>query len=240
VLELWPADRGGSWESDPRADLVRFFLDGRESAVSPETLLRTLGVLSDVPDYVAARVMLRAGDVQDAEELANRPQNQGAPEWTLYYADLARLLLKQGHAREARGALDRLALASRDDCDALLVRRDVARALGDRVELVGVGQRLTALRSSPRRQDFSLGGVTLAMCVDPEQAGNPNLDLKLVSKGPTIARYGWGVSREWTIFIQSESVVSLPLAGLSGWRNLTVQSVAGPGVQASAPAVASR
>jgi hypothetical protein len=184
--------------------------------------------------------MLRAGGVEGAEELASRPQNQGAPEWTLYYADLARLLLKQGHAREARGALDRLALASRDDCDSLLARRDVARALGDRVELSVVSQRLAALRSTPHRQDSSLGGVTLAICVDPEQAGNSNLDLKLVSKGPTIARYGWGVSREGTIFIQNESAVSLPLAGLSGWRNLAVQSVAGPGVQASASAVASR
>jgi hypothetical protein len=185
-------------------------------------------------------VKLRAGDVQGAEELADRPENQGAPEWTLYYADLARLLLKQGHSREARGALDRLALAARDDCDALLARRNVARALGDQVELSTVGQRLAALRSSPRGQDSSLGSITLAICVDPEQAGNPNLDLKLVSKGPTIARYGWGVSREGTIFIQNEGVVSLPLAGLSGWRNVTVQSVAGPAVQASGSAVASR
>ena len=239
VLELWPTDRGGPWEGDPRADLVRFFLEGRESAVSAETLSRTLAVLSDVPDHVAARVKLRAGDIEGAEELAGRPQNQGAPEWTLYYADLARLLLKQGHSREARGALDRLALAARDDCDALLARRDVARALGDQVELSMVGQRLAALRSSPRRQDSLLGGVTLSICVDPEQVGSPDLDLKLASKGPAIVRYGWGVGREGMIFVQNEGVVSVPLAGLSGWRDLTVQSVAGPAVQASA-SVASR
>ena len=86
VLELWPGDQGGRWEGDPRADLVRFFLDGRESSVSAETLWRTLDALSDVPDHVVARVKLRAGDVAGAEELAARPQNQGAPEWTLYYA----------------------------------------------------------------------------------------------------------------------------------------------------------
>lgn len=233
VLELWPGDRGGRWEGDPRADLVRFFLDGRESAVSAETLWRTLDALSDVPDHVVARVKLRAGDLVGAEELAARPQNQGAPEWTLYYADLARTLLKQGHAREARGALDRFALAARDDCDALLARRAVARALGDPVELALVGQRLAALRS-PRRQDPSPGGVTLSICVDLEQAGNPNLDLKLASQGPAIVRYGWGSGRAGTMLLQDERVVSLPLAGLSGGRNLTVQAVAGAAVGASA------
>lgn len=234
VLELWPGDRGGPWEGDPRADLVRFFLDGRESAVSAETLLRTLGALSGVPDHVVARVKLRAGDVEGAEDLAARPQNLGAPEWTLYYADLARLLLKQGRSREARGALDRLALAGRDDCDALLARRDVARALGDPVELSIVGQRLAALRSSPRRQDSSLGGVTFLICVDPELAGASNLDLKLASKGPAIARYGWGIGRAGTALIGDERVISVPLAGLSGWCDLTVQSVAGSPVRASA------
>lgn len=240
VLELWPGDRGGPWAGDPRADLVRFFLDGRESAISAQTLLRTLGALSDVPDHVTARVRLRAGDIAGAEELAGRPQYQGAAEWTLYYADLARLLVKQGHPREARGALDRFSLAARNDCDALLARRDVARALGDSAELAIVDQRLAASRASARRLDPLPGGVSLTICVDPEQAGNPNLDLRLASQGPAIVRYGWGSSRAGTMFLQDEGVVTLPLAGLSGARSLTVQSVAGAAVRVSAPPVASR
>lgn len=240
VLELWPGDRGGPWETDPRADLVRFFLDGRESAVSAVTLSRTLDALSDVPDHVTARVRLRAGDVAGAQELADRPQNQGGAEWTLYYADLARLLLRQGHAREARGALDRFSLADRDDCDALLARRDVARALGDLAEQALVGQRLVAMRSSPRRRDPVPGGARLSICVDPELADSSSLDLKLLPQGPSVVRYGWGSGREGVLFLQNERMVQVRLAGLSGARDLTVQSVAGAAVRASASLVASQ
>jgi len=240
VLELWPGDRGGPWETDPRADFVRFFLDGRESAVPAETLSRTLDALSDVPDQVIARVKLLAGDVAGAQELAGRPQNQGAPEWTQYYADLARLFLKQGRSREARGALDLLPLATRDSCDALLARRDVARALQDTVELAIVNQRLTSLRISPRLQDQGSEGAKVSICVDPEQADKLSLDLRLAPQGPAVVRYGWGAGRDGALFVQNERVVSVPLAGLSGLRDLTVQSVAGAAVRASASFAANR
>ncbi|MFY9551508.1 MAG: hypothetical protein WAU32_10185 [Thermoanaerobaculia bacterium] len=238
VLELWPGDRGGPWETDPRADLVRFFLDGRESAVPAVTLSRTLDALSDVPDVVTARVKLRAGDVAGAQELADRPQNQGGAEWTVYYADLARLFLKQGHAREARGALDRFSLADRDDCDALLARRDVARALGDLAEQAIVGQRLAPLRSSPHRQDPAPGGARLSICVDPEQAGS--FDVRLIPQGPALVRYGWGAGRDGTLYLKNERVVSVPLAGLAGSRDLIFESVAGAAIRASASFAAKR
>lgn len=240
ILELWPGDQGGPWDGDPRADLVRFFLDGRESAVSAQILLHTLDALSDVPDHVTARVRLRAGDVDGAEELASRPQNQGAPEWTHYYAERARLFVKQGHAREARSALDLLSLATRDGCDALLARRDVARALGDSTELASVGQRLSSLRSSGRWQDASPEGARLPICVDPEQPGSPSLDLRLASQGPAVIRYGWGAGREGPVFVAGERVVSVPVGGLAGARDLTVQSLSGASVRATASLPASR
>jgi hypothetical protein len=240
VLELWPGDRGGPWESDPRADLVRFFLDGRETAVPAATLSRTLDALSDVPEHVTARVKLLAGDVAGAAQLADRPQNQGAPEWTLYYADLARYLLKQGRAREARGALDLLSLATRDSCDALLARRDVSRALQDAAEVAIVSQRLASFRNSPRSLDPAPEGARLSICVDPEQAASQSLELKLVPRGPSVLRYGWGAGRAETLFLQSERAISVPLVGLAGSRDLTVQSVAGAAVRASASFVGSR
>jgi hypothetical protein len=240
LLELWPGDRGGPWDSDPRADLVRFFLDGRESAVSAATLSRTLDSLSDVPDHVNARVKLLAGDVAGAKELADRPQNQGAAEWTLYYADLARYFLKDGRAREARGALDLLSLATRDGCDALLARRDVARALQDATEAAIVGQRLASLRNSPRSLDSTAEGARVSICVDPEQAANQRLDLRLVPKGPAVVSYGWGAGRGGALFLQNERLVSVPLAGVSGWRELTVQSMAGAAVRGSASLAPSR
>lgn len=232
VLELWPGDRGGPWESDPRAELVRFFLDGRESSIAGETLARTLAALSDVPDYVTARVTLRAGDVSAAQEIASHPQDPGAPEWVPYYADLARLFLKQGRAREARGALDLVPFAAREDCDALLARRDVARALKDSGELGIVGQRLDVLKNAARSVDTAAEGATLSVCLDPEQAGQP-VSLKVSAAGPSIVQYGWGRGRAGTLFLQGDRVVGVPVAGLSGRRDLTVRTVAGSPVRAS-------
>ncbi len=180
---------------------------------------------------------LRAGDVAGAQELAGRPQNQGAPEWTLYYADLARLLVRQGRAREARGALDLLSLATRDGCEALLARRDVGRALEDDAELAAVSQRLSSLRGTFRTQDSLLEGAKLWVCVDPEQGGS--LEARLAPQGAALVRYGWGVGRGGMLYLQSERAVPMPLAGLAGWRALTVKSVAGPPVRVSASLSAS-
>jgi hypothetical protein len=233
ILELWPGDQGGPWESDSRADLVRFFLDGRESSVAPATLTRTIDALSGVPDDVSARVKLRAGDVAGAEELARRPQNQGGPEWSVYYAELARLLLQQGRAREARATLDLVSLGARDSCDVLLARREVALALSDSAELATVNQRI-ASSVSPRRQDLAPERVTFSVCLDPQEAERQSLELRVAPQGPAVIRYGWGAGRSGMQFLQGEGVVSLPASGLSGSRGATVQSVVGVPIRASA------
>jgi thioredoxin-like negative regulator of GroEL len=233
ILELWPGDRGGPWESDPRAELVRFFLEGRESSVAGETLARTVAALSDVPDYVMARVTLRAGDVSAAQEFASHPQDPGAPEWVPYYTDLARLLLKQGRARDARGALDLVPFGAREDCDGLLARRDVARALKDTGELAVVAQRLDAVRNATRSIDAPSEAGTISACLDPEQNGGQPVSLRLSSAGPSLVQYGWGRGRSGTALIQGDRVFSVPTEGLSGRRDLTVRSIAGSPVRAA-------
>lgn len=240
VLELWPGDRGGPWDTDPRADLLRFFLDGRESSVDAATLSRTVDALSDVPDSVRARIKLRAGDLLGAEELAGRPENEGSPDWTLYYIDLARFFLKQGRAREARGALDMLSQSSRDDCDALIARRDVAVALQDQPEISLVASRLDAQRYGSRGPASEAAGGTLTLCVDPSSAASQAVNLRLIPQAPAIVQYGWGASHLATVFLPGERVLSIPLAGLSGRRELTVRSVAGGPVRALVSAASNR
>ena len=235
VLELWPGDRGGPWDADPRADLVRFFLDGREGAVAPETLLRTIGALSDVPDPVSARVRLRAGDVSGAQEIASRPQDPGALEWVAYYSDLARTLIRQGRARDARGALDLVPYVAREECDGLLARRDVARALKDSAEQALIAQRLDALRTLPRTLDVAAEGGGLSLCLDPELASGPAVDLRLTATAPTIVEYGWGRGRTGRALLQGERVVSVPFGGLSGRRDLVVRTIGGGAARATAP-----
>jgi len=233
VLELWPGDHGGPWESDPRAEFVRFFLDGRESSIPAETLARTIAALSDVPDYVAARVTLRAGDLSSAQEIASHPQDPGAPEWVLYYADLARLFLKQGRAREGRGALDLVPFGAREDCDGLLARRDVARGLKDSGELAVVSQRLDAICGAARSIDSAAEGGTMSVCVDPERLAGQPVSLRLSSAAPAIVQYGWGRGTSGTLLLQGDRVVGLPSQGLSGRRDLNVRTVAGSPVRAT-------
>jgi len=234
VLELWPGDRGGPWDADPRAELVRFFLDGREGAVAPETLLRTIGALSDVPDPVAARVRLRAGDLSGAQEIASRPQDSGAPEWVAYYSDLARALIRQGRARDARGALDLIPVAAREDCDGLLARRDVARALRDAAELSIVGQRLETVKGIARTVDAGPEGGSLSLCLDPEQANGKNVGLRLSAPSPAVVQYGWGRGRLGTVLAQGDRTLQIPYTGLSGRRDLSVRTLAGSPVRATA------
>ncbi len=233
VLELWPGDRGGPWDGDPRSDLVRFFLDGRESAVGGQILLRSIGALSDVPDLVTARIRLLAGGASAAQEIAARPENQGGPEWSVFYSDLAHHFLKEGRAREARGALDLVPLAARDDCEALIARRDVARALHDAAELANIAPRLDSLKGAPKSADVAPGGATISVCVDPELAAGRSLAITLTPQSPAIVAYGWGGGRAGTVFLQNERAVSLPLTGLSGRRDVTMRALAGGDSRAS-------
>jgi hypothetical protein len=240
LLELWPGDRGGPWETDPRADLVRFFLDGRESAIPADTLWRTIAALSDVPDYVVARVKLRMGDVSGSQEIAAHPADPGAPEWVPYYASLARVLIREGRGREARGALDLVPLSAREDCDGLLARRDVARALKDSAEQTIVVQRLDALRGAQRSVDVAEEGGTLSLCLDPEQGNSQAIGVRMVSSGESIVEYGWGRGRSGRLLLQGERAVSVPFGGLSGRRDLTVRTVGGAGTRATAPFIPGR
>ncbi|MDQ6891336.1 MAG: hypothetical protein M3167_01475 [Acidobacteriota bacterium] len=240
VLELWPGDRGGPWDGDPRAELVRFFLDGRETAVPGATLSRTIGALSEVPDFVAARVKLLAGDVSGAQEIAAHPQDPGFPEWTAYYSDLARILLRQGRPREARGVLDLVAVASREDCDGLLVRRDVARSLKDSGELAIVSQRIEALRSSSRATEVLAGTGSISLCLDPEQPSARSIALRMASQVPSLVQFGWGMGRVGTVLLSGERVINVPADGLSGRRELTVRTIGGSPIRASISPAAGR
>jgi hypothetical protein len=240
VLELWPGDRGGPWDTDPRGELVRFFLDGREASISGGILSRTVSALSEVPDDVVARVKLRAGDVVGAQEVAAHPEDPEAFEWVPYYLDFSRFLLSQGRAREARGALDMVPVAGREDCEGLLARRDVARALGDTLELGLVNQRLDALRTAARTQDLTGDRLTLVVCCDPQQTNGGAIPLRLTSPAPALVQYGWGRGRAGTILLQGERVVPMLLAGRSGRKEVGVRTIAGGPVRAAIGSSATR
>lgn len=228
LLALWPNDRFGSWSGDPRARLVRFFLDGRAAGMEPEILVRTVESLTGVPEAVRARVQLAAGNLAAAQDLARGAGLVASPDWDPYLLALSTRELSAGKIVEARATLARLSLAARDQCEALLLRRALARALGDGEELATAERRLAALREvSP--EDWAPRG-TLSICIDPEWSAGRRLDVTIGPGSPVILAYGWDGGRLQTLYFPSGgSVFSVALAGLSGRHDLWASFLVGSG-----------
>jgi len=229
VLELYPSDRGGSWRSDPRADLVRFFLNGRESQVKREALARALESLSGVPEAILARGKVLVADLEGAEELASKSQDLDSLDWVPYFVELARLELKRGRPRDAQRALARLAAGAREDCDVLLTRRDVARALRDSAELEAVEETLKRLRVRSHSVETEPGSLetALSFCLDPDWAKGRVLIVQIEVAAPAVLVYGWDGGRSGTLLAsESSTILRVPLTGLSG-RNFSVRAALG-------------
>jgi hypothetical protein len=230
LLELWPSDRWGAWTADPRADLVAFFLNGREGDVSAEPLARTVDALAGVPSSIRARAKVLAGDESGALELAGQAEPDSF-EWVPFFVSLARLKLRQGEPAQARAALERLGPAAMDDCDVLLARREVAQVLADGREVESVRQKLESAAPGGRRDSWSPGG-TLLLCLDPVRARGHVLQVSTQTAAPAVVSYGWDGGRAGISPIpKGEGVLRIPVAGLSGRRSLSIRALAGGPVQ---------
>jgi hypothetical protein len=228
LLALWPGDRFGSWPNDRRARLVRFFLDGRASEIPAQTLSRTIESLTGVPDEVRARVAVLAGNLPAARGIARNASRFGSLEWNPYFLDLARREIAQGRLAEGRAALARLSFSAREGCDALLLRRQLARALRDRAEAAAVEERLAPLRD-PSPEDWASRG-TLTLCVDPEWGAGRAFEVIAGPGAPAILAYGWDGGRAGTASLPEQRIAfRVPLPALSGQRSLWASFLAGGG-----------
>lgn len=127
LLELWP-DEPGSWGSDDRAELVRYFLDRRGDGVNPAAVYRAAEAMSDTPRPILARAALLAGDTYSGETAARSDDTAGAFEWTPFFVDLAYSHLKAGHTDDAAAALAAISPSAAGECDVELARAAVAAA----------------------------------------------------------------------------------------------------------------
>jgi len=239
VLELWPGDTNGSWPRDPRANLVRYFLNGRNSDVKVSALVRAVASLSEVPDAVRARVKLLGGDWKGAEEIANKAENLDPLEWTSYFVELSRFHLGRGNAGEARKALERFA-EGQEECDLLLARREIARALQEKPLLEAAQEDLNQKwRLFDPQNAWSAMG-TLSVCVDPERVGNQTLSVSFASESPAIVSYGADGGRSGTLVVGKSAAASIPLRGFSGLRTFEIQTVIGGPARVSGTAIQSK
>lgn len=229
VLALWPAEGAGTWRSDPRAELVKFFLEGREEAADGAALARAASGISGVPDPVKARTALLAGDRYAWETVLRGSETVGAFEWTGFFAALAREEVKAGRLEEARDALAQIAEAAQGECDVLLARREVERARGKGTEgspaLAACEAGIEAARLRPAA--FSSAGL-LALCIDPEKDGAGVLRVRLAPTAPVLLEWGFDGGTVGSDLVSSARVLEVPLAGLSGRRTFRLASIGGP------------
>ncbi len=216
LLDLWP-DEPGSWYSDPRATLIAFFLDGRESEVDGRSLARAVSWLADVPDPIAARVALADGDLGTAEELARRSETAGSFEWTRFYVDLARHHLAAKRLADAAAALDRIAPTAQNECDVVVTRRAAAV-----VPPVYSGTQWSRGR--------------LPVCVD--RAGRQLASTFAVGDIPALVSYGFNDGRLGTTLLQpGRSTLTVPAPARPGRAIFFIDTVAGGDVQPTVAAL---
>lgn len=232
VMQLGVNDRIGAWTSDPRASAVRFFLN-RRLTLGPGTGLETapggaaigmaVNALSGVPDPDRARARLFAGDIYGAEALFQRSESVGSFEWTPFLLDVARFRISQKLFDGAGMALDALAPAARNECDAVIVRKQLAAALG---------KNPSEAPPTPAVQQLPQGSWTasgmLSLCVDPEAGQLQKLTTTIESPAPALIGYGWNGGRQGSMLLPAGRVfLSVPLSDLTGRNTFFVQTLAG-------------
>ena len=232
VLELWPSDVEGEWRNDPRGDLVRFFLDGRQTAVKGEALARAVAALLDVPESVRGRVAVLAGLRYEWERLLESTETAGTLDWTSFHVELARAELAEGKPDAARKALLRMSAAARTECSVLLVRREVTRA--ERRAGLAPGDKETELAAELARSRARVGEVTelsaggeLPVCVDPEEDAGGVLVVRVRAAEPTLVAWGWNGGQATQALATGEVELEAPLAGLQGRAFFTLKVLAG-------------
>ncbi len=225
LLDLWPAELVGDWNTDRRGELVTFFLEKNAPEAKPEAIARSVAALSGAPATTRARAKLLVGQLEDAETIAAE-SSAGSLEWTPYFVALARFQRLRGHALEAREVLDRANPLSRDDCDVILERREIVRALGD-TEAVEAVRRSVALRLP---SDLGAGwsaDSTISLCVDPEATVGGRLEVELAASLPAFVIFGWDGGRLGSLVVATGRTLSVPLSGVAGRRTFWIRALAG-------------
>ena len=244
LLELWPPVKG-SWQDDPRGDIVRFLLNGRERVLPGRVLVSTLAALSDVPDSVRARAEALAGDVPAAWSVV--PAGEVSREWVPVLARLAEAELERGNVAGAAEALRRVPRGSEGECDVLLVRRDQALAARNPGELSSVERELE--QATAVSGPWSARG-SLPLCLDPTRSGGRSIhvDLSVAADSrpaasgsspsdASLVAYGWDGGLSGHALIRQRGSLSIPMTGLRGRHFLEIGTRVGPPMEVGVPAV---
>ena len=219
---------------DPRARVIRHILSGRDEIADGEVLLRTINLLSDVPEPVVGQVLARAGQTWEADQLVRSSGTRGSFEWTPVIVDLARTYALQGKPDRALDAIAQASDASFAECNMLLARRGV---IEDPAEVNTILNELMPVTFPPTM--WSRTGA-LALCIDPSRHAESDLVVSLSSPEPTLVAYGWDGGRLDSLVVDGETTIAVPLSGMLGRHPFGVETEVGPRVEILGARIVSR
>ena len=173
LLELWPAGRQGSWDTDGRAEVLRYLIDSRREYASGPALERAVDGLDGVPSATRAQVLLMAGDLDAARSIVRASDDVGSLAWTPYLLLAAREASKRGDPVEAKRLLGLVSPAAAEECDTRQAENDVNLASRQATPKSGVMIHLPAMAA----------GDVQSLCV-PSSGGR--ISIELLSDHPQV------------------------------------------------------
>jgi hypothetical protein len=242
VLQLAVNDRIGAWQSDPRATVVRFFLNRRmhpgtaarhgiETAQGGAILATVVNSLSGVPEPIRARARLLGGDVEGAKTIFERSDSAGSFEWTPFLLDLASYRMDQNSLDAARAEIDALALTARNECDAVVLRRRLA-ALDGSTENAPI----PITMSLPASAWSSTG--SLSLCFDSEAATVRDLAVTIDAASPVLVAWGWNDGRHGILQLDAgKTTVRVSTTGRAGRQVFFIRSLTGTSITPGAAVI---
>ncbi|HEX9606039.1 MAG TPA: hypothetical protein VF962_02315, partial [Gemmatimonadaceae bacterium] len=209
LLDLWPVSDVGRWPTDNRAEVIRYFLAGRENTVDGAILAHSATALRGIPSSTQARLRVLAADISGADAIARSSESLGSFEWTPYLVDLARYWLRNGDPEKARAALATLPPAARNECDVRAVREAAGEvthpADTNRIGLVWSEQ------------------ADVPICLPKGVA--TTVKLVLLSSTPVVVDYGWDRARYGCVLLsRSGETVEVALPAVEGMHTLSVRT----------------
>lgn len=235
VLRAVGDGRPGAWRTDPRGVLVRWFLaNPLRPGSDRQALARAASGLVGVSEGERALLLLMADDDFGWRRILDNSDTLGSSEWTPFFVERARRQLEKGAPAEAEAALGRISRFDLERCDVLLVRRDVARARQQGLELAQVEAAwpLAFPKSLSVPVWPASGAGTLPVCVDPESDDSSDLVVTVGASEAAFAWWGWDGGREGTVRLEAgvERELTVPLAGLRGSRSFSLGPLLGGGL----------
>jgi hypothetical protein len=207
LLELWPVSATGKWSNDARADIIRYFISGRDDVVSGALLMRTAQAVTGVPEPTAAQLKVLASDIGGAQLIAKRSESFGSFEWKPYVYELSRYWLKKGDREKAQSTLATLATTAQGECEAVALQHSINDTHGT--------------TSQHARVTWNSGRTNLTLC--HQRRSNASLRLNLVDGPSAIVEIASNGARVISILVREGQPCEVGLPSAEGVRRISAR-----------------